>query len=351
MRLLVQEGYRVALLAPDAKDGYFDKFVEIGVEPHAIAMRMNTNPLSDAKLMAGFYRRLRALRPAMYLGFTVKPNVYGSIAAHRLSIPVINNVAGLGSVFTSESVLRRIVGGLYKVGLSRSRMVFFQNTDDRRLFLDEGILRHDRHDLLPGSGVDLDRYTVTPEPQDVPVRFLLIARMIGEKGIGEFVKAARVLRKNGMTTEFRLMGATAVDNPTAIPREQIQSWEDEGIVTYRAFSEDVASEIRAAHCIVLPSFYREGTPRTMLEASASGRPIITTDMPGCRDVVDDGQNGFLCLPRSSADLADKMMRIASMSSEERTAMGLAGRRKMEREYDERIVLDKYLDLIRQAAPL
>jgi len=202
-------------------------------------------------------------------------------------------------------------------------------------------------DLLPGSGIDLIQFPPTPLPVNAPVRFLLIARMLWDKGVGEFVEAARLLKQRGVGAEFCLLGMLDPQNPVAISRQQMSAWVAEGVVNYLGVNDNVRVEISQADCIVLPS-YREGTPRALLEAAAMARPIVTTDSVGCRNVVDDGINGYLCKPKNSSDLADKMLRILSMSHNERESMGLRGREKVEREFDEKIVIRKYLETIKIA---
>jgi glycosyltransferase involved in cell wall biosynthesis len=228
-------------------------------------------------------------------------------------------------------------------------MVFFQNSDDRHLFTTSGIISHDRHDLLPGSGVDLSKFAFSPlpvPPERDTLRFLLIGRMLWDKGVGEFVEAARQIRGTRSDVEFCLLGGIDNDNPTAISRAQIDAWVAEGNVDYLGYSDDVPAEILKADCIVLPSAYPEGTPRTLLEAAAMGRPIITTDAPGCRSTVDNGSNGYLCAVRDATDLRKQIEKVMALSPLERSDMGRAGRTKMEREFDETIVIEKYLEMVR-----
>ena len=347
VRHIQDEGHDVVVVAP--KDDYSAYFAEMGVAHAEIPMKMNKNPVSDYLLYRRFLKTFREIRPDIYLGYTIKPNIYGSLAAHQLGIPTINNIAGLGTLFTSERLVARIAKTLYRIALDRSALVFFQNPDDRRLFTTSGVVRHDRHDLLPGSGVDLSRFAFSPLPvlpKTDRLRFLLVGRMLWDKGVGEFVEAAKHIRQTQPNVEFCLLGRIDNDNPTAISQAQIEAWVADGHVTYLGYSDDVPDEIRKADCIVLPSAYPEGTPRTLLEASAIGRPIITTDAPGCRMTVDDGVNGYLCALRDASDLQDKLERIIAHTQQERSDMGSAGRPKMEREFDEAIVIGKYIDRIR-----
>lgn len=345
IKALQKEGYDFVILAPF--DAHTSKLEDIGCECINIPMRMVANPFLDLCTVFSLRRAMRRSRPDVYLGFTAKPNVYGTLAASSLGIPSINNIAGLGAAFISTSVVTRILKALYRVALSRSAHVFFQNTDDRDLFLSTGIIRHGRYDVLPGSGVDLDRFEFRPLPQitdERPFRFLMVSRLLWDKGVGEYVDAAKALSAHGRHYEFHILGQSAVDNPAAVPEDQLRKWVAEGVITHRRHIEDVTGELAATDCVVLPS-YREGTPRSLLEAAAIGRPIVTTDAVGCRNTVDDGVSGLLCRPRDADDLADKLDQVAQMSLDKRQAMGRNGRMKMEIEFDETIVIDKYMEQI------
>lgn len=370
IRALVAEGYEVVAVAPN--DEYAARLTELGCRYVPLPMdNKGTHPGRDLLLLWRFYHLLRQERPAVFLGYTIKPNVYGSLAAHALGIPVVNNIAGLGAVFIRNGWLTRLVRGLYKLSLGRSARVFFQNEDDRHLFIECGLVPENVTDRVPGSGIDLERFSVTtigtPNPtpggraaddrtsfpanlqeetQREEVHFLLIARMLWDKGVGEYVEAARQIRRHIPYARFCLLGFLDVQNPAAISRQQMQAWVDEGVVDYLGISDDVRPYIAAVDCVVLPS-YREGVPRTLLEAAAMERPIITTDTVGCREVVEDGINGFLCHARDANDLAAKMIQMIALSSEERAEMGRRGREKMEREFDEQIVIQKYLETIQQ----
>jgi len=349
IRALVAAGYEVVAVAPN--DKYSDGLKMLGCRFVPLHMdNGGTNPLKDVLLLWQFLRLFATERPDVFLGYTVKPNVYGSLAARWLHIPVINNIAGLGAAFISGGMVMRIVRWLYRTALRRSAQVFFQNDDDRQLFVSGGLVPADKTALLPGSGIDLDRFVSTPMPAIgsgcTRFRFLLVARMLRDKGVVEYVEAARLLRKRSPQVEFCLLGFLDVKNPAAILRAEMDAWVTEGVVTYLGESDDVRSQIAAATCVVLPS-YREGTPRSLLEAAAMGRPIITTDAVGCREVVDDGVNGLLCRTKDAADLADKMTRMIVMPHSELEAMGRRGRVKVEREFDEKIVIDKYLTAIKE----
>jgi len=348
IRGLRDAGYEVVTIAPP--DEHVPRLRELGCRFVPLAMdNKGTHPGRDLVLLWRFWRLLRNERPDVFLGYTVKPNVYGSLAAHALGIPVINNIAGLGAVFIKRNWLTGLVQGLYRQALSRSKRVFFQNEDDRRMFVEGGLVKASVTGRLPGSGVDLGQFS--PVPLDdggrKGVRFLLVARMLWDKGVGEFVEAARLVRHRHPDAEFCLLGFLDVQNPAAISRTQMEGWVAEGVVRYLGTADDVRPFVAGADCVVLPSYYREGVPRSLLEAAAMGRPIITTDAVGCRDVVDDGVNGYLCRTRDAADLAHKVERMIALTPAERAEMGCRGREKMEREFDERFVIKKYLEVIRE----
>ena len=352
IRALVAAGYEVVAVAPD--DKYAASLNALGCRFVPLHMENGgTNPVQDVLLTWRFVRLFARERPDVYLGYTVKPNVYGSLAAHMMRIPVINNIAGLGAVFIKDGWLVWVVRWLYRMALKRSAKVFFQNDDDRQLFISGGLVGAEVTELLPGSGIDLNHFTpaFTTAVHDVSAkfRFLLIARMLRDKGVGEYVEAARLLRKRWPQAEFCLLGFVDLQNPAAISRAEIDAWVAEGVVNYLGVSDDVRVQIAVADCVVLPS-YREGTPRTLLEAAAMCRPIITTDAVGCREVVNDGVNGYLCNVRDPRDLAAKMIQILLLSPEQRREMGLLGRAKMVVEFDEQIVIKKYLAAIDGTRP-
>jgi glycosyltransferase involved in cell wall biosynthesis len=345
IRALVAEGYEVLAVAPN--DEYAPRLAELGCRFVALPMdNKGTHPGRDLLLFFRFLNLLRRERPDMFLGYTVKPNVYGSLAAHVLGIPVVNNIAGLGAVFIRDNWLTRLVRLLYKTALSRSRHVFFQNDEDMRLFVEQGLVASDKVSRLPGSGVDLSTFRYAPmQPlENRTFHFLLAARLLWDKGVGEYVEAARMVRRKYPTAKFQLLGFLDVQNPTTVSSAQMDDWVKEGVVEYLGVADDVKPYMAAADCVVLPS-YREGVPRSLLEAAAIGRPIVTTDAAGCRDVVEDGVNGLLCRVADAGDLADKLLRMIAMTPEDRELMGQAGRRKMELEFDEKIVIRRYLEVI------
>lgn len=342
-------GHRVLVAAP--VDRYAERLTQRGCEFVDFPMDSNgTRPGRDLQLLLRYLMLFHAQRPAAYLGYTIKPNIYGSIAARMAGVPVINNIGGLGATFIDDSMVTRVARLLYKLALRRSTRVFFQNADDQQLFVNTGLTSAALTDLLPGSGIRLNDYDPTSggDGERSEFRFLLVGRMLINKGVVEFIDAARIVRKKVPGARFQLLGPVNLANPNSVSAAAIDAWKEEGVVDYLGSADDVRPYIANADCVVLPS-YREGVPRTLLEAAAMARPIIATRVPGCTDAVEDGVNGLLCQARDSADLAEKMMHMIALPAAKRATMGWAGRRKVEQEFDEALVINKYLDVIEAIA--
>ena len=339
---MLAEGYKVYAIAPE--DGYSKKLKELGCNFINISIDSGgTNPVNDLKTFYDFYKIYSHNNINTVLNFTPKNNIYSTLAARLAGVKTINNIAGLGTLFINESIPSKIARVLYKYSQSKADFIFFQNEDDRALFKQHKIAQNVISDRLPGSGADLSRFTVTPAPDDGVIRFLLIARMLFDKGIAQYVEAARILKNTyGNTVEFRLLGFLDVDNPSAVSKAQMNDWVDEGVVNYLGTSDNVEAEIAQVDCMVLPSYYREGVPKSLLEAGAMGKPIVTTDNVGCRETVDDGYNGFICEPRSTDSLVLALDKVITMSHSERLSLGANSRNKIESEFDEKIVINKYL---------
>jgi glycosyltransferase involved in cell wall biosynthesis len=279
------------------------------------------------------------------LSWTPKGNIYAAIALMGRKKPLIANVSGLGRAFIHRNWVTVVVRRLLKFALGKACVVFFQNMDDRRQFVAQGLVDEQRSQLLPGSGVDLTRFRPRhPRPLDNRLRVLMVSRLLWSKGIKEYIDAARTLRRDDPGWHFQVLGAPDESGSSGVPPGELQNWMSEGVIDYLGTTDDVRDLIAAADCVVLPS-YREGLPRSMLEAAAMARPILTTDAPGCRDCVDDGINGFLFRPQDAKDLVGALKRFKSLDVEARMAMGEAGRRKVETQFDERIVIERYLTAI------
>jgi len=341
IRALEHHGYTPIVIAPHdaAAEG---RMAALGVERIALPIdRSGLNPLTDFRLLLAYRRLLKRLRPAAFLGFTIKPNIYGCLAAGSLGIPAIPNVSGLGTAFIRPGPLQRLVTNLYRAAFRKAAVILFQNADDCRLFVERRIVPAARATVVPGSGVDLDRFGPAPQAAG-PVTFLLVSRLLGDKGIREYVEAARMLRERLPGARFQLLGPIDDGNRTAIRRGELDRWVSEGAIDYLGSTDDVRPHLANASAIVLPS-YREGLPRSLLEGAAMARPLIATDVPGCREVVEDGVNGFLCAVQDPRSLADAMAKFAQLPMADREAMGAASRRKVQERFSEEVVIQAYLD--------
>ena len=339
-----EKGYDVVFICPyDKYSEYIKKhfeYIDISVNTKG------TNPIEDLKTIYRYYKIYKELKPDIVLQYTIKPNIYGTIAASMLNIPTINNIAGLGTLFIKQNIVTKIAKWLYKVSQKRATKVFFQNQDDFKMFVDEGLIKKEKCDILPGSGVDIDKFKPVKKEKEEVFKFLLVSRMLWAKGIEEFVDASKIIKEKYNNVEFQLLGHLDMKSPTAISKEEMDIWVKNGYINYLGSSDDVRVEISQADCIVLPSYYREGTPRILLESASMEKPIITTDNVGCRDVVENDINGYLCKVKNSEDLSDKMEMMLKLTSEKRKFMGKLGREKIVKEFDEKIVINKYLKAIK-----
>jgi glycosyltransferase involved in cell wall biosynthesis len=343
---LTASGARVTVIAP--RDRTFEPLAALGC--HCIDLPVTskgTNPVDDLRTLLALFKHYRALKPDVVFHYTVKPNIYGSIAAKLAGVQSVAVTTGLGYVFIQHSRAAQVAKKLYRFAFRFPREVWFLNRDDQAAFVEGKLLVHpERARLLHGEGVDLEQFAFTPLREGAEFRFVLIGRLLWDKGVGEYVEAARQLRERYPRARFQLLGPVGVDNPSAITRDEVATWEREGVIEYLGEAHDVRPFIADADCVVLPS-YREGVPRTLMEASAMGRPIVATDVPGCREVVADGVNGLLCEVRNAASLAASLARMLDMSDTERRAMAERGRQKVAQEFDERVVVETYKDLVQK----
>ena len=349
VRALAAEGLKpVALVPPGEGEAELRR---AGVPVHTIPMSADdTSPLSGFMLVMRYIQALRRIRPAAFLGFTPKPNIFGSMAASALKIPVINNVTGLGTAFIHGGILGTLVPNLYRAALRRSHQVFFHNEEDENLFMEKRLAPPGKTAVIPGSGVDLQRFAATPLPgKGDGLTFLFVGRLLWEKGVGEFVEASKIVRTQAPAARFRILGSTD-EGKRGVPADEIARWKREGVVDYLGTAPDVRPFIDAADCVVLPS-YREGMPRVLLEAAAMGRPLIAADVPGCRQIVREGQTGFLAEARSGSALAEKMLQLIRLDPSARAQMGRRARQVVEAEFSEELVNQAYLNTLASIVPL
>lgn len=347
LNALLGEGHNVTVVAPPDDSVTTLKTMGCRFVPLDMSVK-GLNPLEGVRLIRSFTAIFSQLRPDVALSYTIKNNIFGAIAAQFSRVPFIPNVTGLGTAFLSGRLLQTVAEGLYRRAFGTLPVIFFQNEDDLDLFVCRGLVQSGQARVLPGSGIDLDRFAAVAYPAaENPPLFLMIARVLRDKGVVEFVEAAQKVKMAAPHVRFQLLGAVDTENRSAISAAKVHSWMADGAIEYLGSTDDVRPYITAAHCVVLPS-YREGAPRTLIEAAAMARPIIATDVPGCRAVVDRDISGFLCAARSADDLTAAVVRFLDMPHSAKIEMGLAGRAKMAREFDEAIVVSAYREAIAAA---
>lgn len=341
---LLENGHKVVTIAPH--DKYSDLLTQIGCEHFNVRMdSRGVNPIKDLLLILELYLKYKRAKPDVILHYTIKPNIYGTIAASLLGIPVINNVCGLGTAFLDKNFASRIAIQLYRFAFRFPKKIFFQNHDDMVLFRRKKMVKKGICDVLPGSGIDLNKFTPMNKKKKEKFTFLLISRLIYDKGVIEYIDAVKELKEKGIDAKFQILGAIDEKHRRGIPRKIIDHWLKEGVIEYLGTTGDVRYAISNSDCVVLPS-YREGTPRTLLEAASMSKPLIATNVPGCNNVVKDNYNGFLCRLKDSKDLAQKMEKLLHMPEEQIRAFGQNSRKEVEQKFDERYVINAYLNSIK-----
>jgi glycosyltransferase involved in cell wall biosynthesis len=345
IKALIRKGYEVITIAP--KDGYESKLIKLGCKHINIAINSRgMNPLEDLLLVWKFFKIIKDEGPDVLLTFTIKPNIYGSIAAKPFQVVVINNITGLGDAFSKKNWLKSLIMSLYRFSLLKSYKVFFQNSDDQNLFIKKKIVRKICSDRLPGSGIDISKFVPHKFQERSYIHFLFIGRLIRSKGVYEFIEAAKILKQKNIKVKFFVLGPFSHIKQEAVEKVELNNWINKGLIKYLGFSNDVRKHIKNADCVVLPSYYNEGVPRSLLEASAMGRPIITTNSVGCREVIENNVNGFVCRAKDSNDLANQLIKFTKISVKEKKLLGMQGRYKIEDQFDEDIVINKYLSSIK-----
>lgn len=340
---LVKDGYEVTVSFPTDAIGkennpakeYGCTYIETAID------RRGTNVFRDAALLKAYIKLLKDVKPDAVLTYTVKCSIYGGMACRLQKVPYFVNITGLGTGLAEGGLKQKLLVKLYQIAMKSANCVFFQNQNDRQFFVDHKI-RYKADSLLPGSGVNLEKYTPIPYPEDDKLVFTYIARVMKAKGIDEFLAAARTIKQERPNTEFHICGFYEDDY-----KEIIEEAEKTGTVTYHGQVSDVRPYEAISHCIVLPTYHPEGISNVLLEAAACARPLITTDRYGCKEVVDDGVNGYLIRERDSQDLIEKMRKFIALPWEARRDMGLAGRAKVEKEFDRQIVVERYMQELRK----
>ena len=330
---LVKRDCVVTALTPF--DTKVDDLLSLGIDVIETPMnRRSINPVEDLKLLCRYRKLLKKLQPDLVITYTIKPNIYGGFAARLLGIPYAINITGLGTAFQSDGLLRKIVTQMYRLSCKKAKVVFFENSENRRIFLEEEIVKEEQTCLLNGAGVNLSHYQVTDYPDGNTTRFLFIGRVMKEKGIEELFAAMKRLISEGIPCSLDVLGGYEEDY-----KNRMEGYTAEGWLHYHGYQADVRPFIARSHCFVLPSWH-EGMANTNLECAASGRPVITSNIPGCLEAVEDGVTGFLCEKQNVDDLYRVMKQFTKLPHEARKAMGLSGRSRMETLFDKRLVVDK-----------
>ena len=336
---LVQEKHRVFVIAPPGE--HAQDLRDMGCEYCEVDMSCHgTNPLEDLKLKRTFRDVLDKIRPDYVFTYTIKPNIYGAMACRKLRIPCIANITGLGTAVENGGILQTITVMLYRRAFRNVQTIFFQNKENLQFFLDRNLC-NGKEKLLPGSGVNLKRFHPYPYPEGETVSFVFISRLLKEKGVDQYLEAAEAIRQKYPNTRFHVCGACE-----EMYEQRIRDLQERGIILYHGQTGAVEEVLKDVNCTVHPTYYPEGLSNVLLESCACARPIITTDRAGCKEVVEDGINGFVVKQKDTQDLIEKIEKFLSLSHEEQKQMGLAGRQKVEREFDREIVISAYLKEIR-----
>ena len=347
IKTLQEAGYEVHTVAPESN---FTDIQNPGTVFHPVKNleRKGKNPFSDLLLISEYYKIYKAIQPKAVLGYTIKANIYSAIACRLARIPMVCTVNGLGTAFDNPKGLTyKVAKQLYKAAFRKAKAVVFQNTEDRAFFQEQGIigsgLKGQIIGSVNGSGVDLLKFTPAPVPAQ-PV-FMLISRMLKNKGVPEFIEASRRIKRECSEAEFILLGPADNDNPMGVPLSELEALDRAAGAYYAGAAKDVRPYLEKCSCMVLPTYYKEGVPKILIEALAMGRPVITTDTPGCRETVIPGANGFFVEPRSADSLRCAMEAFLAMSRDEQGAMGVKSRHLAEEKFDERDIVAKYMEIL------
>lgn len=336
---LLQEEYKVYTAFPKTAFGdgetiskqYGCHYIELNISSHG------TNPFADLRLLQQYKKILNEVKPCALLTYTIKPNIYGAMAAASYNIPCIINVSGLGTAVEQPGVLQWVTTTLYRMATKKVQRVFFQNTENEKFFADRHIADGKRG-MLPGSGVNLNRFHVLEYPHGDTVDFLFMARILKEKGIDQYLDAAKSIHAKFPNTVFHVLGVCDNDEYGA----KLKQLQEEGIIIYHGQQKDILPFQEINCCTIHPTYYPEGMSNVLLESAACGRPIITTNRSGCKEIIEQGVNGFVCRQKDSNDLICQIEAFLLLTWEQRRDMGLAGRIKVENEFDREIVVEQYI---------
>lgn len=349
VKRLLELGHEVLAIAPT--DDYTSRLIEMGCRHRPIKLENSgLNPLKDLKYLKDFRLILSEEKPDIVLSYTIKPNIYGTLACKKENVPIINNVSGLGTTFLWNKLMKTFIVGLYRYAFRKSNFIFFQNEDDKSIFLDEVKIDTRKTGLVPGSGINVDFFSSYKiEYNKRPFTFLMISRLLIDKGVMEYCEAASSLKQENQEVKFQLLGKKDPEHKRSVDLEKFEKHIKDGAIEYLGTSDDVRAFLADSDCVVLPS-YREGTPRTLLEAACMSKPLVATNVPGCKNVVIDNYNGFLCNPRDSKDLANAMSKMLLSAESQIKQFGENSNLLATEKFDVEIVIEKYFDEINRIVP-
>lgn len=341
IKRLLKDGYEVHLSFPlGSRVSYFEDlgchFIETKVERHGV------NPIKDIKLLIHYLRIIKEIKPDFILTYTIKPNIYGGLAARLMKKNYITNITGIGKTFQINNILKKFIVCLYKLSLKNAQIIFFQNSENKNIFKQNKIFAKDEF-ILPGSGVNVLEYDYIPKKLEGEINFLYIGRIMKDKGIEEYLYAANKLKKKNLNCNFHIIGFFEEENY----KEIINEYQKKNIVKYHGFQTNVKDYIIKSDCIVNPS-HHEGMSNVLLEAGAIGRALIASDISGCKEIIDDSVNGYTFEVKNKEDLFDKLNKFSELNRNEIENMFIASRNKIELEFDRNIIIDSYLKIINKA---
>ena len=340
---LLKERYKIIILSPD--DNYSKKLKKLGCEVIKLNFENNTiNFMKEIKLIIKLFFFLKKNKPDIMLNFTIKPLIFGSFVSGFLNIYTINMITGLGTNFVNFSILSKIILFFYKISFKKTSHIFFQNEDDLKLFLKKNIATKCNSSIIPGSGIDLKYFAYRKYKFFKKIKFILVSRILVEKGIHEYIQSATKLISEGYNCEFKILGPTIPNNKSSFNKKTLKKLLPKKFFRYLGFVNDVRPYIAKSNCVVLPS-YREGTPRSLLEGLSMGRPIITTNAVGCKNLIKDGHNGFKCKVKNSQSLYLAMKKFIFLSKDKKIKMSKNSRKFVEKKYKDSIIINEYLNKI------
>lgn len=337
---LLADGHQVVISSPYGER--IEELKALGCEYHEINIaRHGMNPIKELKLIFEYKKLLKRVKPDMVFSYTIKPNIYGGMACQHRKIPYVANITGLGTAVEAPGLMQTITTQLYKIAFRKVQRVYFQNIENMKFFADKKIAVK-KHSLLPGSGVNLQRFAVLDYPEEETIEFVFISRIMKEKGTDQYLEAAEHIRKKYSNTRFHVCGFCEQTY-----EQRLKELNDNGTIIYHGMVRDVREVLAKTHCTIHPTYYPEGLSNVLLESAACGRPIITTNRSGCKEVIEDGINGYVVEQKNTQDLIQKIERFIELPWTQKKAMGLAGREKIEKEFDRQIVVDRYMEEVYQ----